>query len=90
MEKCAFIPDSGGPGKHRGGLAMVREWRILTDNVAVQWRHDRTRFHPWGSAGGQDGPLGKSYHIVNGEARELRKELFVANNGDLIRGIQGR
>ena len=26
-----FVPDSGGAGKHRGGLSLLREYRYLAD-----------------------------------------------------------
>jgi N-methylhydantoinase B len=66
---------------------MIREWRILTDNVVVQWRQDRAHFPPWGSAGGKNGTPARAFHISGDKTRELKKEIFVANKGDLIRGI---
>ncbi len=50
-----FVPDSGGAGRFRGGLAFTREWRLLADEAVVTVRSDR-RFHPpYGVAGGAPG-----------------------------------
>ena len=34
-EEIALHPDSGGAGEFRGGLAMRRSWRVLTDSGSV-------------------------------------------------------
>ncbi len=53
--RYGFVPDSGGPGKFRGGLAFTREWRLRADEAVVTVRSDR-RFHPpYGVAGGGAG-----------------------------------
>jgi N-methylhydantoinase B len=49
-----LVPDSGGPGRWRGGLAMRREYQLL-ENAAVTRRFNKTRFPPKGVAGGQAG-----------------------------------
>lgn len=55
IEEYAFIADSGGAGRFRGGLGVVRQWRILTDSVTVQLRADRHKKGPWGLFGGRSG-----------------------------------
>jgi len=59
VEEYGFLPDSGGPGKYRGGLGVVRQWRILADEASVQLRSDRYRTPPWGLWGGKPGALGR-------------------------------
>lgn len=49
-----LIPDSGGAGAWRGGLAMRREYELL-ENATVIRRFNKTRFPPKGVAGGRDG-----------------------------------
>jgi N-methylhydantoinase B len=49
-----LVPDSGGAGQWRGGLAMQREYELLEDAVVVR-RFNKTRFPPLGLAGGKAG-----------------------------------
>ncbi|MEA2936910.1 MAG: N-methylhydantoinase [Alphaproteobacteria bacterium] len=49
-----LVPDSGGAGEWRGGLAMQREYQLLEDATVIR-RFNKTRFPPKGVAGGQDG-----------------------------------
>jgi N-methylhydantoinase B len=49
-----LVPDSGGKGRWRGGLAMRREYELL-ENATVIRRFNKTRFPPKGVAGGGDG-----------------------------------
>lgn len=50
----AMVPDSGGAGEYRGGLAYSRTYELLQDAVVVR-RYDRARFPPGGVAGGKPG-----------------------------------
>ncbi len=65
-----FVPDSGGAGRFRGGLAFTREWRLLADEAVVTVRSDR-RFHPpYGVAGGKAGrPSRNVLRTSSGAAR---------------------
>ena len=55
IEEYAFLPDTGGAGRFRGGLGVVRQYRLLTEEALVQVRSDRQRSQPWGLAGGRPG-----------------------------------
>jgi len=57
IERYEFIPDSGGAGKYRGGLSLVRDIRFLAD---VTWARysDRQKFRPRGLFGGKEGSTG--------------------------------
>jgi 5-oxoprolinase (ATP-hydrolysing)/N-methylhydantoinase A len=55
IERYGFVPDSGGPGEYRGGLAVERTWRTLSDDTTLQVRSDRQVHRPYGLAGGQSG-----------------------------------
>jgi N-methylhydantoinase B len=54
IEEFSVIPDSGGAGQWRGGLAFRRRYLLLQDATVVR-RYDRARFPSSGAAGGQDG-----------------------------------
>jgi len=56
-----LVPDSGGAGQWRGGLALRREYELL-ENATVIRRFDKTRFPPQGVAGGQPG--GRARFVV--------------------------
>ena len=49
-----LVPDSGGAGQWRGGLAMRREYELLESATVIR-RFNKTRFPPLGLDGGQDG-----------------------------------
>ena len=49
-----LVPDSGGPGRWRGGLSMQREYELL-ENATVVRRYDKSRFPPTGLAAGKSG-----------------------------------
>jgi N-methylhydantoinase B len=55
IEEYGFLPDSGGPGRFRGGLALVRRYRFLEQLGTFQIRADRSRFAAYGLAGGKPG-----------------------------------
>ena len=50
-----MVPDTGGPGKYRGGTALVRTWRMLADEGILQVRSDRATHRPYGLHGGAPG-----------------------------------
>lgn len=59
MERRALIPDSGGPGKYRGGLGQEMLLSVRTHEPVVHSAmYDRTKFPALGFAGGQNGALG--------------------------------
>ena len=87
IEQYGFVPETGGAGKYRGGMAMVRDYRILAEDIVCQWRQDRAKFPPWSLQGGKSGTLAKGYHISDGKERTLRKELFFCQKGDLLRAV---
>jgi Hydantoinase B/oxoprolinase/Hydantoinase/oxoprolinase N-terminal region len=51
------VPDSGGAGRHRGGLAVERVWRCETPETSLIIRSDRSAHPPYGLAGGRPGTL---------------------------------
>lgn len=62
----ALIPDTGGAGKYRGGLAQRITFKSVGDHpLTVTIRHERVKFPPRGFLGGMDGSRG--INLVNGE-----------------------
>ncbi|MGE0827016.1 MAG: hydantoinase B/oxoprolinase family protein [Candidatus Binatia bacterium] len=59
MEQRALVPDSGGPGKYRGGLGQEMVLSVRTHEPVVHSAmYDRTKFPALGFAGGENGGLG--------------------------------
>src|SRR6185436_11378688 len=88
IEQYALVADSGGAGKYRGGLSMVRDYRLLADSAVLTVRSDKRRFPPFGLHGGKAGM--PSLNVINpeGEARVLPVLLtdpFPMKKGDLFR-----
>ena len=53
-----LVPDSGGAGEHRGGLALERRYELLADSANMSGRYaDQTleATRPWGAEGGLPG-----------------------------------
>ena len=62
VERYGFAPDTGGPGRWRGGLALERHLRFKQDGGTLQIRSDR-RDHPaYGLAGGGAGGAQPGVH----------------------------
>ena len=71
IERYGLVPDSGGAGRHRGGLAYVREYTVLADRATLTIRTDRRDHPPYGLAGGEPGAPSANVVVSNGERREL-------------------
>ena len=61
VEEYALRPDSGGAGAWRGGLGLVRQYRLLAERAILQLRSDRTGHAPWGLFGGGEGARSRSF-----------------------------
>jgi N-methylhydantoinase B len=63
-----LVPDSGGPGRFRGGTAMRRVYRFTEAEGTLQIRSDRRAFKPYGLYGGQPGRPSTTVFDPEGEA----------------------
>ncbi len=52
IEEYSVIPESTGPGAHRGGFGVRRIWRCLAP-ITISAHVNRTWFRPWGLKGGE-------------------------------------
>ncbi|SFO22717.1 hydantoinase B/oxoprolinase family protein [Amycolatopsis rubida] len=55
IDGYGFLPDTGGAGRFRGGLATFRDMTVLAPEASVQIRSDRRKFLPYGLDGGAAG-----------------------------------
>jgi N-methylhydantoinase B len=57
--RYGLMPDTGGAGAHRGGLAQIVEFHATAPDAFVTARNrDRSVFQPWGLLGGGPGAAG--------------------------------
>ncbi len=54
-----LLPDSGGAGRTRGGLGLVREWEFLAESGLLNSAFDAFTSRPYGLDGGQPGRGGR-------------------------------
>ena len=70
VERFALRADSGGAGKHRGGLGVDLTYRALQRCVA-NVNNERTQDPPWGLAGGKAGAVNMAV-LVRGDGSTQR------------------
>src|SRR3954453_20930852 len=76
VERYGLVPDSGGAGRHRGGLAVERVWRCLTPDTSLIVRSDRAAHAPYGLAGGSSGALSSNVLIRADGTEEVLPSMF--------------
>ncbi|HEY8613985.1 MAG TPA: hydantoinase B/oxoprolinase family protein [Roseomonas sp.] len=86
--RYGLMPDTGGPGATRGGMAQVMEFRTTAPDAFVTARNrDRSVFQPWGTGGGQPGSSG-SFTLNPGTEREKNlgnTDALRLTSGDILR-----
>ena len=88
IERYGYVPDSGGAGKHRGGLAVERQYRFLEATGTLQLRTDRRRHLPYGLAGGRPGTPSDNVLNPDGERRQLPSKCTLEiRQGDVFRHL---
>jgi len=58
--KYGLLPDTGGPGLHRGGLGLVREFRLDAPIGSLSTNFERYKHAPYGIGGGGKGSLSRT------------------------------
>ncbi|HUG13553.1 MAG TPA: hydantoinase B/oxoprolinase family protein, partial [Thermomicrobiales bacterium] len=66
VERYELVPDSGGPGRWRGGMAIRRDMRVLEHAPVFRCSTSRRLSAPWGIDGGLPGGMARI--VVNGGA----------------------
>ncbi|WP_419899051.1 hydantoinase B/oxoprolinase family protein [Roseomonas sp. USHLN139] len=86
--RYGLMPDTGGPGAHRGGLATVLEFTTDAPDATVTARNrDRSIFQPWGILGGRPGAP-SSFTLNPGTPQEKdlgNTDLLNPAPGDVVR-----
>jgi N-methylhydantoinase B len=86
IERYGLVPDTGGAGRYRGGLAIERVWRALVADTAVHVRSDRQVHRPYGLAGGLAGAPSSTVILRADGTVERMPPMFVAllQPGDVL------
>jgi N-methylhydantoinase B len=86
IEQYGYVQDACGVGQFRGGLGLVRDYRVLEDRTMVQVRSDRVTTRAYGLYGGKPGTPGRN--VVNpgpDEHEPPSKFMLWLKAGDLYR-----
>jgi N-methylhydantoinase B len=85
ITRYELVPDSGGPGRWRGGLGLRRDYHFPDHEVVFTILADRDRTGPWGLFGGCDGQRAEYLLNPESEARRLSSKTTVQlQPGDVI------
>ena len=80
-----LLPDTGGPGKHRGGLGLFRRFLILKDGANFATYTDRVRLAPYGLFGGSEGSRTRIELERDGRLLKLKsKDRVDLKAGDIL------
>ena len=87
VRQFALRKGSGGPGRPRGGLGLVKEYEILDGDVRFTHRGERHFHQASGAAGGQPGASAYSVVIRTDGREEVvpSKLMTVLHKGDRVR-----
>jgi N-methylhydantoinase B len=88
--RYGLVRDSGGDGQRRGGLAFIREFRLLADEAVFTTRADRRDHPPYGFSGGLPGSASSNTLISGTRERVLPTmpmEAVKWGAGDLFRHV---
>ena len=80
--RYAINPDSGGPGRWRGGCGLIREVEVLAPEAMVSMRIDGVEHPPWGVAGGHAAGTGRC--VIN-PGRSDERVLGPLSDGNIVR-----
>jgi N-methylhydantoinase B/oxoprolinase/acetone carboxylase alpha subunit len=77
--------DSGGAGKHRGGLGVVKEYEFLADDIRLTYRGERHFTSARGSAGGGAGAMSTAtIYRTDGRVEHISKCVTTLSRGDRL------
>jgi N-methylhydantoinase B len=85
IPRYELIPDTGGPGRWRGGLGLRRDYRFPDHEASFTILADRDRKGPWGLYGGQEGERAEYVLNPDGAATRLPSKTTVhLQPGDVV------
>ena len=80
-----LVPDSEGPGKHRGGLGLRRDYLFPDHEATFTVLADRDKEGPWGLFGGEAGRKASYVHVSDGVETLLGSKVTVdLGPGDMV------
>jgi N-methylhydantoinase B len=71
VERYALWDESSGPGQYRGGAGVIRDYRVLADDIVVSLSSERQHVASPGMAGGGAGTCG-AFVLNPGTPQELK------------------
>ncbi len=82
-----LLPDSGGAGRWRGGLGLVREWRVDCAEAVFTANLERFKHRPYGLDGGQPARVGALSLVRDGVRTALGSKVgnLRLRRGDVVR-----
>jgi N-methylhydantoinase B len=84
FESYAIRADSGGVGRFRGGVGVVKTYQV-TAPCRLNLKIDRTKCLPWGLEGGGDGmPANVEIRRTNGDVVQALKGDHELRPGDVV------
>ena len=91
IEEYGFAPDTGGAGRFRGGLGVLRQYRCLADEVYFGVRSDKRLHPPHGLDGGGTGaPASNLISAADGRVIDvppMPSEPITLQTGDVFRHV---
>lgn len=87
LTRYGILPDTAGAGRWRGGMGLMREWRVDCPEAVFTANLERFKYRPYGLAGGQPAAPGRLWLIRDGEREALPSKLgnLRLRRGDVIR-----
>ena len=78
-------PDSGGPGKYRGGCGIERIWTLTCEKATLSIMAERNKIKPWGIQGGMGGATGEYILVRDGKETRLPSKCTITiNRGETL------
>jgi N-methylhydantoinase B len=93
VDQFTFNLQPAGAGQYRGGLGLVRDYRVLSESAQLTTTFGRHKYPPWGAAGGEAGSPNGVAVIPKGasEPAVWRGKLarYPLKRGDVARMVTG-
>ncbi len=86
IRRARLWTDSGGAGRHRGGLGLEKVFEATTTDVIVSHRGERFASSPWGLHGGAPGRSARAFILRKDGTREdlPSKKMIMLRPGDQL------
>lgn len=85
VRRTELVPDSGGPGRFRGGLAIAREYEFTDTCDLVAYTEQSAAAHAaWGAAGGLPGMPAEVVLLRGGVSESITKRRLIVHAGDRL------